>query len=164
MNKRVLAVGVTVAVLIVGGLTAYALTRPAEPTGLVQAEASPSVAPATEGADPTTSPSSGPATAGTYIDYDGAAVANAEGTVVLLFFYAPWCPQCRSIESDILAEGVHAGVTIVKVDYDSHQDLRQQYGVTLQTTFVEVDGSGTALQKYVAYEDPHLSAVVAAML
>lgn len=83
---------------------------------------------------------------------------------MLLFFHAPWCPQCRSVESDILAQGVPDGLTIIKVDYDSRQDLRQQYGVTLQTTFVEVDADGTELQKHVAYDDPRLDAVVAAML
>lgn len=28
---------------------------------------------------------------------------------------------------------------ILKVDYDSRQDLRQKYGVTKQSTFVELD-------------------------
>ena len=129
-------------------------------------------------AGPTSSPTSGPPaaedtpapeasapsdTAGVYVDYSDDAIAQAEGRV-LLFFHAPWCPQCRSVESDILAEGVPAGVTIIKVDYDSRQDLRQQYGVTLQTTFVEVDAGGAELQKHVAYDEPHLDAVIAAML
>jgi thiol-disulfide isomerase/thioredoxin len=103
------------------------------------------------------------ASAGAYVEYSDDAIAQAEGRV-LLFFHAPWCPQCRSVESDILEEGVPDGVTIIKVDYDSRQDLRQQYGVTLQTTFVEVDADGAELQKHVAYDDPHLDAVVAAML
>lgn len=140
----------------------FAFTRVPEPMGVVQ----PPVASPTSNADadqPSASPAPVGASPGVYIDYNESAIANAEGTV-LLFFHAPWCPQCRSIESDILAEGVPAGVTIVKVDFDSNQALRQQYGVTLQTTFVEVDNSGSELQKYVAYEDPHLSAVIAAML
>lgn len=167
MSKRVLAIVIAIAVLIVGGVAALALTRSGEPTAQVQSSESPGAesstvetpAPAdpTEAATPTTD------TAGAYVEYTESAIADAEGTV-LLFFHATWCSQCRSIESDILAEGVPAGVTIVKVDYDSHQDLRQQYGVTLQTTFVEVDENGSELQKFVAYDDPSLSAVVAAML
>ena len=158
MNKRILIVVATLAVLIVGGVATYALTGASEPRALVQADetepaGSPTSVPAT----------SVPATSGTYVDYDSSAIANAKGTV-LLFFHAPWCQQCRLIESDILAVGVPTGVTIVKVDYDSHQDLRQKYGVTLQTTFVEVDSSGTELQKYVAYDDPRLSVVIAEML
>ena len=103
---------------------------------------------------------------GRYLGYDeyNAAPTAFAGTDVVLFFHAPWCPQCRSIESDIFAQGVPEGVTIVKVDYDSNQSLRQQYGVTLQTTFVEVDAAGTGLQTHVAYDDPHLNAVIDAML
>jgi len=101
---------------------------------------------------------------GVYADYSPDALAQAEGRI-LLFFHASWCPQCRSIESDIVAQGVPDGVTILKVDYDSNQPLRQEYGVTLQTSFVEVDTAGAALQPvYVAYEDPHLGPTLAALL
>ena len=103
------------------------------------------------------------ATAGSYIEYSDTAIANADGRI-LLFFHATWCPQCRSLESDILAQGVPSGVTIIKVDYDTHQDLRQKYGVTVQTTMVEVDNDGTSLQSFVVYNEPTLAAVVDAML
>lgn len=164
MNKRVLAVVLTLIVVIAGAVVAYTITRPAEPSALEEAPMSPPAASSTPLVETSTgSPTSPPQTAGSYVDYDQSAIANAQGRV-LLFFHAPWCPQCRSIESDIVAEGVPAGVTIVKVDYDSNQALRQQYGVTLQTTFVEVNNSGSELQKYVAYDDPRLATVVAAML
>ena len=55
-------------------------------------------------------------------------------------------------------------MTIIKVDYDTHQDLRQKYGVTVQTTMVEVDNDGTSLQSFVVYNEPTLAAVVDAML
>jgi thiol-disulfide isomerase/thioredoxin len=147
MNRRALALVIALAVLVVGGVGIYALTRPSsEPT----AATPPAASVETPGG-------------GSYVDYTDTAIASAEGTT-LLFFHASWCPQCRSIETDILADGVPAGVTVIKVDYDSHQDLRQKYGVTLQTTFVEVDSAGEALQTYVAYEDPRFQAVVDAML
>ncbi len=101
--------------------------------------------------------------AGSYVEYSDTAIANADGRI-LLFFHASWCPQCRSLESDILAQGVPSGVTIIKVDYDSNQDLRQKYGVTVQTTMVEVDNDGTSLQSFVVYDEPTLAAVVDAML
>ncbi len=93
-----------------------------------------------------------------YLDYDENSIASNPGNKVL-FFHAKWCPQCRSIESDILAGPLPEGWTIIKVDYDNSQDLRRKYGVTLQTTFVKVDDSGNSLGKFVAYEEPHLSAV-----
>ncbi len=103
------------------------------------------------------------ASAGSFVEYSNSAIANAQGTI-LLFFHAPWCSQCLALESDILSKGVPDDVTIIKIDYDSHQDLRQQYGVTLQTTLVEVDAAGNEKQKFVAYETPTLQAVIDAML
>jgi len=43
---------------------------------------------------------------------------------------------------------IPAGVTIVKVDYDTATDLKRRYGVTMQHTFVQVDGSGEAVKKW----------------
>lgn len=154
MDRRLVPVVIGIAAAIIAVVLFASPTAP-------DATPSASDTPTTESiASPDATPG---ASAGAYVEYSDDAIAQAEGRV-LLFFHAPWCPQCRSVESDILAEGVPAGVTIIKVDYDSRQDLRQRYGVTLQTTFVEVDADGTELQKHVAYDDPHLAAVVAAML
>jgi len=158
MDRRLTLVIIGIAAAIVAAVIAVMVF--ASPTAPDAAPSTPST-PAAE-QPPAPEPPAG-ATAGAYVEYSDDAIAQAEGRV-LLFFHAPWCPQCRSVESDILAEGVPDGVTIIKVDYDSRQDLRQQYGVTLQTTFVEVDADGAELQKHVAYDDPHLDAVVAAML
>lgn len=158
MDRRLVPVVIGIAIAIVAAIVAVIVFAPpttpgGAPTASITptAESTPSLAPTAT------------ATAGAYVEYSDDAIAQAEGRV-LLFFHAPWCPQCRSVESDILAQGVPDGVTIIKVDYDSRQDLRQQYGVTLQTTFVEVDADGAEVQKHVAYDDPHLDAVVAAML
>jgi thiol-disulfide isomerase/thioredoxin len=98
-----------------------------------------------------------------YIDYSETALNNTEGTKIL-FFHAPWCPQCREIEASINEDGIPSGVTVFKVDYDSHQSLRNKYGVTLQTTFVEVDDKGNKIDSYVAYEEPRFSSVVRELL
>jgi thiol-disulfide isomerase/thioredoxin len=143
--------------IVIGIIAVLVFAPPTAPDG-APPPSSPSPAEDTPAPEPPPSD-----TAGAYVEYSDDAIAQAEGRV-LLFFHAPWCPQCRSVESDILAQGVPDGVTIIKIDYDSRQDLRQQYGVTLQTTFVEVDAEGTELQKHVAYDDPHLDAVIAAML
>lgn len=95
---------------------------------------------------------------GLYVDYSEQALSEVTGQRVL-FFHAPWCPQCRAIEEDIEQQGVPAGYTILKVDYDSNQELRQKYGVRLQTTFVAVDEEGQKLSDYVAYNEPTLEAV-----
>jgi thiol-disulfide isomerase/thioredoxin len=159
MDRRLIPVVIGIVAVIAAALVAVLVFVP--PT---TPDAAPSVAPPAAEDTPEPATTTPPvASAGAYVDYSDEAIARADGRV-LLFFHAPWCPQCRSVESDILAQGVPDGVTIIKVDYDSRQDLRQRYGVTLQTTFVEVDAEGTQLQKHVAYDDPHLDAVVAAML
>jgi thiol-disulfide isomerase/thioredoxin len=96
--------------------------------------------------------------AGTYTAYSAEAVANTDGTKVL-FFHAPWCPQCRALEASINDSDIPSGVTIFKVDYDTNQELRQKYGVTIQTTLVTVDDQGNLVKKYVAYDEPNFAAV-----
>jgi len=94
-----------------------------------------------------------------YVDYyDGIITATAGQKV--LFFYAPWCPQCRALETSIKAGTIPSGVTIIKTDYDSMQGLRQKYGVTIQTTLVKVNDDGDLVEKYVAYDEPTLQSVI----
>lgn len=100
---------------------------------------------------------------GTYTTYGEQAVASTSGTKVL-FFHAPWCPQCRALETSIEAGPIPSGVTIFKVDYDSSHELRKRYGVTIQTTLVRVDDNGNLVKKYVAYDEPTLAALTENLL
>lgn len=99
------------------------------------------------------------ATAGSYIDYSEDAIKNTKGTKVL-FFHAPWCPQCMALDKSIKSGKIPDGVTIIKTDYDSNQALRKKYGVTLQTTLVRVDDNGNLVKKYTAYNQPTLQALI----
>lgn len=101
-------------------------------------------------------------TDGQYVAYSEQAVADTQDRK-WLFFHAPWCPQCRALENDITARGVPDGLTIFKVDYDTATDLKKRYGVTLQTTLVEIDDQGNEVDKFVAYNDPSLAAVLDAL-
>lgn len=100
-----------------------------------------------------TSGSSTPsADAGAYVDYaaysaDPTAYADSK---VVLFFHAPWCPNCRKSEESLTKDGVPAGITVVKVDYDSMTDLKKKHGVTYQHTFVLLDAAGNGVKKFVA--------------
>ena len=80
----------------------------------------------------------------TLAEYEADPAAHA-GTAVVYFFHADWCPSCRATEASVAEAGVPDGLTLVKVDFDTATDLRQEYGVTTQHTFVQVDGSGKAL-------------------
>lgn len=92
---------------------------------------------------------------GVYAEYSEAALASAEGDKIL-FFHASWCPQCRALEADIKKQGVPEGTSIFKVDYDNARDLRQKYGVTLQTTVVKIDDKGNLVSKFTPYSKPTL--------
>lgn len=106
-------------------------------------------------AAPTTAP-------GAYVEYTDGAIEATAGAKAL-FFHASWCPQCRALDDDLTARGVPDGLTVFKVDYDARTDLRQTYGVTLQTTVVFVDDAGALISKTVLYDDPSVASLVAAM-
>jgi thiol-disulfide isomerase/thioredoxin len=151
MNKAILSICAAI-VLVIGGVGFLMLTRKDSPqttqTNMQTQQQNTSSAPS--------APSS--QTSGRYVDYSSDVIASTKGTKIL-FFHAPWCPQCRALEADIKSSGVPAGVTIIKVDYDSNQALRQKYGVTIQTSLVKVDDQGQLVKKYVAYNEPSVKAV-----
>lgn len=102
-------------------------------------------------------------TAGRYLNYSEPALSNATGTKIL-FFHAPWCPQCRALEESINIGVIPRNVNIYKVDYDSSGDLKKKYGVTLQTTLVKIDEEGNLVKKFVAYDNPTLDSVKSNLL
>lgn len=75
-------------------------------------------------------------------------MADRAATAVVYFFHAPWCPDCRATDESLTTDGVPAGVTVVKVDFDSETALRQEYGITQQHTFVQVNSAGEELAKW----------------
>lgn len=95
---------------------------------------------------------------GSYIDYSETAVSTTSGTKIL-FFHASWCPQCRALDTSIKTGTIPSGVTIIKTDYDTNQELRKKYGVTIQTTLVKIAADGSLIKKYTAYDTPTLQAV-----
>lgn len=104
-------------------------------------------------ASASTSTAEQPATsrAGAWVDEAGYAAApstfHRSGDVVL-FFTASWCPTCAETVRSLDASGVPAGLTVVSVDFDAATDLRTQYGVTVQHTFVQIDEAGDVLAKF----------------
>jgi len=100
--------------------------------------------------------------AGAYVEYSDGAIQSTPGPKAL-FFHASWCPQCRALDEDLKARGAPDGLTVFKVDYDGRTDLRQKYGVTLQTTVVFVDDAGELISSSVLYDEPSVDSLVAAM-
>jgi thiol-disulfide isomerase/thioredoxin len=87
----------------------------------------------------------GPAWRVEFTTLDDAKALAAESPTVL-FFTADWCPTCKAALRDLDANGAKLGDRkIVLVDYDTSADLKMQYGVTYQHTWVWIDEAGKAL-------------------
>ncbi len=98
---------------------------------------------------------------GRYELYTTEAVSATGYDKTVLFFHASWCPECRAFEQAINDSTIPAGVQILKVDYDTSVDLRQEYGVTLQSTFVSVSDDGAEVSKWVGYgKDKSVEAIL----
>lgn len=84
---------------------------------------------------------------GTYTDY---SMAQLTDNTNIIFFAAAWCPSCQTLDKDITnnLENIPTNLTILKANYDSEQDLRIKYGVTIQHTLVQVDKDGNELNKW----------------
>ncbi|MCP4522983.1 MAG: thioredoxin family protein [Candidatus Gracilibacteria bacterium] len=85
--------------------------------------------------------------AGKFVPFTTEAVAATTGTKVL-FFHASWCGSCNSAANEFTSESAPDELSIFDVDYDSNIDLRKQYGVTTQHTFVQIDENGKMLKRW----------------
>jgi thiol-disulfide isomerase/thioredoxin len=106
-------------------------------------------------ADKTTAPAATAMAKGAYVSYADytSNMSMYQGNKVVLFFHAPWCPDCRATDAALTGAAVPDGLTVVKVDYDSMTELKKQYGITQQHTFVQVDGAGALVKKWTGTKD-----------
>jgi len=87
--------------------------------------------------------------AGLYQPYSEQALATSAASKRVLFFHAGWCPLCRALDGDIVANvnNIPADVVIFKVDYDTETSLKRQFGITYQHQVVVLDKDGAAVGK-----------------
>lgn len=87
-----------------------------------------------------------------YQDYSAESVKSeqAKGQKVVLFFHAKWCPSCIMANRAFTKnpQEIPTGVTVLKVDYDNSDELKQKYEVTYQHTFVQIDNEGELVTKW----------------
>lgn len=146
MNK-----GALIVTMLVSGVV-LAACNAANPTqDVTQTNPQPASQPA-DAADPSGSELADVNEAGQYIEYSETAIAEATagGNDAVLFFHAAWCPTCIAANRDFNSRlnEIPANLTIIKTDYDTYDDLKQQYGVTYQHTFVQVDADGNEITKW----------------
>ncbi len=163
MNRKILLGLAAFIVVTAAGMFYLAQSDSGDLDSMATTTTSPTTSSAPSDATPNPEVNDEVAPVGTYVNYADDVIAQTSGTKIL-FFHAPWCPQCRTLEADIQEKGVPSGVTIIKVDYDSSQSLRQKYGVTIQTTLVKVDDQANLVEKFVAYNDPSVASIIENLL
>ncbi len=116
----------------------------------------------TTSAEPETQePASSDSTEGRYTSYSTDKVYDEKYSESIIFFYAPWCPECRAFKKSILDGQIPDGTQFLEVDYDGSTDLKKHFGVTLQSTFVRVNRSGDLQKKWVGYgKDKSLATIL----
>lgn len=85
-----------------------------------------------------------------YIDYHADQLDRHLGKdPIILFFHAEWCPLCRKSEAVIQEgfESLEGGVIWMKVDYDTELELRKEYGITYQDTFIVLNAEGEEVER-----------------
>lgn len=98
---------------------------------------------------------------GRYAQYEPQKVSETGFNTTILFFYASWCPECRSFKQAIESSPIPDGTQVLEVNYDSSSDLKKQHGVTLQSTFVKVNQNGDQQSKWVGYgKEKSLQAII----
>ncbi len=82
----------------------------------------------------------------TYTGYVDGVIGNGQESVI--FFHADWCPTCVSEDAKLVEKAANNGLNrnVYKVDYDSNTELRQQLGVTSQSTFVLINDAGEVVE------------------
>jgi thiol-disulfide isomerase/thioredoxin len=85
-----------------------------------------------------------------YIPYSDAAFAANLDKKRVYFFHASWCPTCKVAHTDITENTfeIPEDVVVFKTDYDTSVELKKQYNVTYQHTFVQVDGAGNEVSTW----------------
>ncbi|PIR54213.1 hypothetical protein COU75_02155 [Candidatus Peregrinibacteria bacterium CG10_big_fil_rev_8_21_14_0_10_42_8] len=83
----------------------------------------------------------------TYTTYTNGVIGN--GQISVLFFHATWCPACKK-NNELLEEWYSSeqfSRSVYKIDFDTATELRKQFGVTGQDTFILIDESGEEIER-----------------
>ena len=86
-------------------------------------------------------------------DVDAAQrVATAQGKIVVLHFWAPWCKPCKNLDRFVfnnpnVKKSLASEVVAVKVNVDIRSDLARKYGVKSIPADVAISPTGQQLAK-----------------
>jgi thiol:disulfide interchange protein len=88
-----------------------------------------------------------------YVEFTSSVLKENVDKRRVLFFYANWCPICGPADANFKenTNRIPDDVVLIRVNYnDSETDademaLADQYGITYQHTFVQIDESGNTI-------------------
>jgi len=85
-----------------------------------------------------------------YVDYTKTSFNQVSDKKRVFFFHAKWCPTCKAANEEFLqdSEKIPTDVVLFKTDYDTEKELKKNYGITYQHTFVYVDSRGKEIKKW----------------
>ncbi|SRR3989339_195124 len=85
-----------------------------------------------------------------YINYSKTSFDQMYDKKRVYFFHANWCPTCKSANEEFIQNinKIPDDVVLFKTDYDTEKELKTQYGITYQHTFVFVDSQGKEIKKW----------------
>lgn len=125
----------------------------------------------TIGATGCTQQNSGPAkVVDAFADERFIAYANSASVIgkepVALFFHADWCGTCIALEKDINnnIDELPEDAKILKVNFDTETELKKEYGILMQSTFVLLDNNANVIEKLAAPTFDKLKEAIAASL
>lgn len=84
-----------------------------------------------------------------YLDYSPEILKNAKQKNIILFFHADWCSTCVAFEKKVLSEKIPNDILILKVNYDTENDLRKKYNIITQTSFVLIDNKWELKKRWI---------------
>lgn len=96
---------------------------------------------------------------------DAFKAATQSGKTIVLDFYADWCPTCQAQKSALETVSSEDSfrsdkVSIFKVDYDSEQQLRNEFGVMRQGTIIVLKGTAECVRLVGVTEPGELRKVI----
>ena len=82
-------------------------------------------------------------------------VTNSKG-IVVVDFWAAWCPPCRALAPIIAAVGEEAKdkATVYKLDTDANQDIAAQHGIVSIPT-VKIFKDGKEVESLIGLHQKH---------
>lgn len=84
-----------------------------------------------------------------YKEYSTELIKNNSSKNIVLFFHANWCSTCQAFEKKVLSEKIPEDILILKIDFDTENELRKKYNILTQTSFVLIDSNWNLLKRWI---------------